>query len=258
MLKKWLLGIFVCSCFLASGQTVFQPKPLTDSKKGVIYERELTFDFSLHTNGYQVGVSWGKIATFYKTNFYYVGIGEIKHPKEFRQNFRDINPVTNQTSNSFVFGKQNNFILLRGGKGFKKYYSEKAKEKGVAVAMVLEGGPTLGLIKPYYLDVRMFSDRGTLESIKYDPSNADVFLNPTRIFGSSGFARGLDEISLIPGLHGKIAANFEWGAYDEFIKSAEVGLMLDIFPRKVPIMVSDTNRAFFLNLFATLQLGRRS
>jgi len=259
-MRPFILYLILLSVAPLAAQTVFQPKPLTDVSKGIIYEKEYTVDFTLNTNGYAFGVTWGKLANYYKTNFYHVSVGEIRHPKEFRQNFKEINTTTGQTSNSFAFGKQNNLIVIRGGKGFKRYYSEKAKEKGVAVALTIEGGPTIGLLKPYYMDVKKFNEgnRGQIVSIKYSEETAADFLNPGIIFGASGFAKGLDEIRFLPGLHGKIAANFEWGAYDEFIKAAEIGLMLDLFPRTVPIMVSDTNRAFFLNLYITLQLGRRS
>jgi hypothetical protein len=252
-----LIAVFIYTSGV-NGQSVFQPKPLSDTRKGILYDKEVTFDVTLHTNGYAFGVTWGNIATYYKTNFWYVGLGEIKHPKEHRQNFRYFNQFSGQTSNSFVYGKQNNLFLLRAGKGIRRYYSEKAKEKGVAVGLVLEGGPTLGMLKPYYLELRKFNDNNELVSEKYSEENADLFLNVSRIFGSSGLARGLDEIRLVPGLHGKVALSFEWGAYDEFIKSAEVGMMLDVFPRVMPIMVTEGNRPFFLNLFITLQLGKRS
>lgn len=260
---KYLLIFLVCSIGLSlEAQTVFQPKPLTDNLKGVLYDRELTFDFTLHTNGYALGVTVGNLATYYRTNFYYIGIGELKHQKEFRQNFKLISNQTGQSSNSFIFGKQNNLFVIRAGKGVKRFFSEKAKEKGVAVSMTLEGGPTLGLLKPYYLEIARINDNTggapRLESVRYSEETADLFLNTNVIFGASSLAQGLNELRLIPGLHGKVAANFEWGTYDEFIKSAEIGLMLDLFPRKVPIMVTETNRAFFLNLYITLQLGKRS
>lgn len=250
--------IFFLGLTMGQAQVVFQPKPLSENRKGVLFEKELTFDFTLHTSGYNLGVSWGEMSTYYKTNFYYVGFGEIKHPKEYRQNFRFINPTNNQTSRSFVYGKQNNFFVLRAGKGFKRFYSEKAKEKGVAVSLSMEAGPTLGILKPVYLNVNTVENRGQLTAIKYTEETADDFLNLPFIFGSAGFAKGIDEVRFVPGLHGRIAVNFEWGAYDEFIKAAEVGLMLDVFPRTIPIMVTETNRPFFLNLYITLQLGRRS
>jgi hypothetical protein len=243
-----------------SAQTTFQPKPLTESRKGIVYNKELTFDFTAHTNGYAFGVSWGKIATYYKTNYYYAGFGEIKHPKEYRQNFKYINTLTGEASNSFVYGKQNNFFLLRAGKGFKRYYTEKAKEKGVAVGISFEAGATLGLLKPYYLELTRFQDqsRPRLSSERYSEENKDVFLDITRIFGSSGLLKGVGQMSFVPGIHARLGTHFEWGAYEEFIKALEVGVMVDVFTRSIPLMVNQQNRPFFVNLYITLQLGKRT
>lgn len=244
----------------ARSQGTIQPKPMTENRAGVVYNREFTIDFTIHTNGYQVGTTWGQILTFYKTRYYFANFGEIKHPKEYRQNFRDVNIITGRSSNSFIFGKQNNLFLLRGGRGFKKYYTEKAKEKGVSIGMVLEYGLTLGLLKPYYLELKNIPDipAGRTASVRYSEETADVFLDVTKIFGASHFSKGLGEIVPIPGINSKVGLNFEWGQYDEFIKCAEVGLMLDLFPRPVPIMINQVNRPFFLNLYLTLQLGKRT
>lgn len=242
------------------GQSTFQPKPLSENRQGVLYNKEFTVNFKAHTNGYEVGATWGKIVTYYKSRYYYATFGEIKHPKEYRQNFKYININTGQTSKSFVFGKQNNLYMLRAGRGFKRYYTEKAKEKGVSIGVNYEFGLTLGVLKPYYLEIARVQDRpqGRYVSTKYSEETAEEFLDITKIFGSSGLAKGLDEIIPLPGVNGRIGVNFEWGSYDEFIKAAEVGLMLDVFPRSIPLMANQANRPFFLNLYLSLQLGRRS
>ena len=97
--------------------------------------------------------------------------------------------------------------------------------------------------------------------MKYTGDNIDEFLNVDRIYGSSGFRKGLNEIKPVPGAHGKIAVHFDWGAFDEFVKAFEAGIMVDVFIREVPILVDDTqfpeNRPYFVNLYLTLQLGKR-
>jgi hypothetical protein len=251
--------LFVLFAVQVYSQGTIQPKPLTENRMGVVYHKEFTVDLSLHTNGYAFGVSWGKILTYYKTRYHFVQFGEIKHPKEYRQNFKDINLISGRTSNAFIYGKQNNFFLLRGGRGFRKYYTEKAKDKGVSIGITYEYGATLGLLKPYYLELKNVPDRpvGRNTSVRYSEETAEFFLDINRIFGASSFARGLDELIPVPGLNGRIGVNFEWGAYDEFIKAAELGLMLDVFARPVPIMVNQVNRPFFFNLYLTLQFGKR-
>jgi len=237
-----------------------------DDAKGIIYDREFTVDLKLHTFGYALGVNIGRLRTYYLTRYFNIEFGEIKHPKEFRQSF-DFN-ISPGSARAFIFGKQNNFFVLRGGIGEKRYLSEKAKKKGVAIALSYSGGVSLGLLKPYYLDLFRFSDPPSIDffisSEKYSEENRELFLTQNRIYGSSGFARGLGEIRFRPGGHAKFGVNFDWGAFDQFAKSLEAGVMVDFFFQKVPIMVEDPefvpnteNRFLFVNFFVNLQLGKR-
>lgn len=262
-----LLFIFLIGyASLVNSQSVtFQPKQLSNESKGVVYDREVSFDLRLHTNGWAVAANIGKIKSYYKTRYYHIEIGELKHPKEHKHSFDYPNQFSNRTSKSFVYGKQNNLYAIRAGIGIKKYYSEKAKKKGVAVGISYEGGPTLGLLKPYYLNFWRTQDGDPtnifLVSEKYDGTNGSSFLNNNNIYGASGFSKGFSEIKPIPGLHGKISVHFDWGAFDEFVRAFEAGVMVDVFFRKTPIMVSEVefaeNRPYFVNLYLTLQLGKR-
>lgn len=240
-----------------------------DDSKGTIYSREVTVDFKLHTNGFGLGVNIGELQTYYLTSFWNIELVEIKHPKEIRQSF-DFQPTTNgKVSRAFIFGKQNNFYVLRGGFGQKRYFSEKAKRKGVAIGLSYEGGPSLGLLKPYYMELKYLEDQGignndfVIRSEKFNEDNKDVFLDIGRIYGASSFAKGLSELSIIPGLHAKAALHFDWGAFDEFVKAVEAGIMVDFYFQNVPIMaenpgvVDAENRPLFINLFLNLQLGKR-
>lgn len=263
--------ILTCISFLlltatvVSAQSVtFQPRQLNTENKGLVYEKEMAFNLRLHTYGWAIGLDIGQIRTYYKTRFYTFEIGELKHPKERRHSFDYPNQFSGRTSRAFIFGKQNNFYVLRGGIGVKRYFSEKAKRKGVAVGISYQGGPALGLIKPYYVDfIRPVSgtNQVSIVSMKYNGSNYDEFTDVNRIYGATGFSKGLSEISLTPGLHGKISAHFDWGAFDEFVKAFEAGIMVDVFFREIPLMVDNANsaenRPFFINLYLTLQLGKR-
>lgn len=235
-------------------QNTFQPKPLDEQQKGYIYNKERTVDFKLHTGGYALGLNFGTIQTYYKTKYYQFEIGEIKHPKEIRS--KSFYSSTFGQS-AYSYGKQNNFIVLRAGIGGKRYFSEKAKEKGIVLGVNWEIGPTLGLTKPYYIEINTINIEDKEPYIRYTESNRDIFLNQDLIIGSAPFFKGFGEIGLIPGIHGKIAAHFSFGAFDDFVKAVEAGIMLDVFTRKVPILVNDQNKPFFLNLFITLQLGKR-
>ncbi|MBU6343083.1 MAG: hypothetical protein KGS48_16425 [Bacteroidetes bacterium] len=228
-------------------------------KVGIIYKRETTFNFMLTTNkGYVAGVEFGRLRTYDKTKFFKATLGEIRHPKEIRQS---ADPTVSRSFRPFVFGKQNNLLALRASWGTKRYFTEKAKQKGVALGMSYSVGPTLGIIKPYYLALRYSSDiNGQNRAVhqKYSSETAAIFLNNSRILGASPFTKGFNEVSFTPGANAALAFHMDWGAFDEFVKALEIGVMADAFATKVPILVSEkNNQRLFINFFLNLQLGRR-
>lgn len=246
-------------------QGTFQPRQVNSNDfKGLIYEKETSFDIRLHTNGFALAINLGNIKSYYLTRYYQIEIGEIKHPKEYRNTF-DLNFTPGRDSRSFIFGKQNNLFVVRGGIGEKRYFSEKAKKKGLAVGVSYEAGPVLGLLKPYYLDLSYTNDPSSpnddvVSAEKYSEENAEDFLNTDRINGASGLTKGLGEIGLRPGIQAKAAMHFAWGAFDEYVKAFEAGVMADLFFARVPIMVpleNVENPPFFINLYLNLQFGKR-
>ncbi|MFK7936631.1 MAG: hypothetical protein AB8G22_24170 [Saprospiraceae bacterium] len=278
---KRFFYICLVSCLFIQWTTAQSGRQFGSASKGIVYEKEFNMDIRLHTNGFALGANFGKLKTYYKTTYYHIGLGEIKHPKEFRQSFDLTLPGSPITSRSFIYGKQNNLYVLRGGYGVKKYFSEKARKKGVAVGMSYEFGPSIGLLKPYYLQI-IRDETGdnftaVVESEKFTEETAEAFLAERSIFGSSGFTEGISEISIIPGGQAKVAVHFDWGAYDEFVKGIEAGLMVDVYFQRVPIMVDDVsiqnivqggapvtieprnvqNRPFFINFFLNFQFGKR-
>lgn len=267
-MKKKILNLLIVTLAFTStalAQGTFQPRQSNPvDYKGLIYEKETSVDIRLHTNGFALAINFGKLKTYYLTRYYQIEIGEVKHPKEYRNTF-DLNFSPGRDSRSFIFGKQNNLFLIRGGLGEKRYFSEKAKRKGLAVGVSYQAGPVLGLLKPYYLDLNYTNDPSSpaddvVSPEKYSPENASDFLNTNRINGASGFTKGFGEISLRPGIQAKAALHFDWGAFDEYVKAFEAGIMADVFFGSVPIMVpleNVENSPIFINLYLNLQFGKR-
>ena len=129
--------------------------------------------------------------------------------------------------------------------------------------MSWEFGPTLGLLKPYFLDLGFPTGNGNIRTYRperYTEANHDIFLDRSRIGGAVGIGRGWSELSIRPGVHATASTHFAWGAFDEFVKAAEAGFMLDVFFGNTDILVEVDgveNRPFFLNVFVNLQLGKR-
>ncbi|TNE55154.1 MAG: hypothetical protein EP344_13520 [Bacteroidetes bacterium] len=255
---RFFLTLFFAAVLAASAWS--QGLAPANQNVGIIYNRETTFNMKVSTNrGFIPGIEFGRLRTYYKTTYFHLSLGELKHPKEQRQS---ADPILSRSFRPFIFGKQNNFFVARGSWGVKRYFSEKAKFKGVAVGISYSVGPSLGILKPYYLaicypdpdspgDCRIFHE-------KYSEENASLFLDENgRIKGASPFTRGFGELGFRPGGNASIAFHLDWGAYDEFVKALEIGAMLDVYATKVPILVTDENRQVFLNFFVNLQLGKR-
>lgn len=257
MKKKYILLFFIVAATSLLAQTNFQIKQATQGK-GLVYNTERAVLIAGKTNGFALGYQWGELKTYYKTKFYRVDLGFLRHPKETRVN---PNGVSVHTANSYFYGKQNSFWQLRAGWGEKRYLSEKESIRGVAIGFSYCLGPTLGLLKPYYLEKGGVEINGGATSsvlIKYDASNAKDFLDKNTINGSASFFTGLGETKATPGGHANLGVHFDWGAFEDFVRSMEVGISTDIFAKKIPILIeSSQNRLYFVNLYLHLQLGKR-
>jgi len=261
----FLIFFIVLSGFTLSGQKSFQPKQVDFDWKGIIYRNENTGRITLHTNGFSLAYNSGRVKTYYLTNYYHAEIGYLSDSREQRQS-RNLPQSFNKISQSFRYGKQNQAFVLRAGKGTKKLLTDKAKRKGVAIGINYEAGPAIALLKPVYLELmynleqdnRFFNE---LRVEKYSEDNAEKFLDYNSIFGGGPASKGWTELSIVPGLQGKLALFFSLGAYEEFAKSIEIGIMGDLFIKKIPIMVETqaiSNKPYFLNFYATVEFGKRS
>lgn len=267
----FLILIFFCSIDFSSAQVYFNSDENNyeeDGNKGLIYQKEISIDLKLlQTNGYAFGVSFGTLKSYNLTRFYNFEFGEIKHPREYKETLDDFTFSNQGIPKPFIYGKQNNFFVLRGGIGEKRYLTEKGKRKGFAIGVSYQAGASLGLLKPYYLKLKTRNgidpNPVRLETKKYSEEIADRFLNIQDIYGGAGFVKGLDEIKVIPGAHAKFALHFAWGAYDQYVRAFEVGVMGDFYLKNIPIMVETQtqkdvqNSPVFFNLYLNLQLGKR-
>ncbi|MEM9837316.1 MAG: hypothetical protein AAF828_12480 [Bacteroidota bacterium] len=233
---------------------------------GFIYDKETTFHFGLATpRNLQLGVKFATTETYFKSKFISFELGDIRHSRELRSNFERIIIATNRVSRPFIYGKQNQLYVLRASFGNRIYVSEKAKQRGVAIGYSWQIGPSIGLLKPYYLEIETGEviNSGTVRDIRYSEEMQELFLDRFRIFGASSWSRGLDEIQFVPGIHAKASMHFGFGAFDELAKSFEVGIQGDFFFGDVPILVESdltpgvTNSNLYLGLFMQMQIGKR-
>src|SRR5699024_4525643 len=124
-------------------------------------------------------------------------VGETKHPKGKKtsrdQLYREpgTNYVRRTSGRRFVYGKKNVFYQIRLGYGRRRTIGKKGNKNGVEVSAIYMGGVTLGLLKPYYLELLDESGSNTYYA-KYTPETATDFLTLNNIVEGGGFKRGWD------------------------------------------------------------------
>jgi hypothetical protein len=260
MKKLTILTVFCCLATVVFSQNRFK-----NDNKGILYNTEKALDARLYSFGWgwSANALFGNVRTYNRTTYYTAGIGfDLKHPKEVAKSTDFTASSANSGFRKYTYGKQNYAMSTRFGYGVKRYYSEKASKNGVALALNFAGGASVALMVPYYLEIGVSrTDLTKVVATKYSPESEKIFLDPYQIRGKSGFFQGITETKVVPGVFGQAAVQLDWGAFDEFLRAVEIGIQLDVFAKPLPILVESAdvrNRPFFLNLYLSLQLGKRN
>jgi hypothetical protein len=182
-------------------------------------------------------------------------LGEHKDPKEEKIT---VNDQGYASGNPFVYGKINNFYYFKWGYGQQRLIGGKGNKNGIAVSAIYGGGLSLGMLKPYYLNI-IDPTTGHYRDIKYGQDDS-VFLDKTfyqYIQGASSFGKGFNEIKFVPGLQLRSALRFDYGRYNEVLSAVEVGLNVEYYTEKMQIMaLKDPHHATF-NAYVALVFGKR-
>lgn len=194
----------------------------------LLFRKQNAFGIQLRTNGYGVFYEIGRFKSPRFSNTYLIELTEIKHPKEEKTQTGN-----GFVSNSFVYGKINNFYQFKLGFGQQYILGQKGNKNGIAVMGLYQGGLSLGLLRPYYINIQ---EGGQEKSIKYDPNDSThKFLNGP-ISGSSGLGKGWNELEYVPGAFIKTALRFDFGRYNELIQALQIGVSVDAYSKKIEIM----------------------
>lgn len=210
----------------------------------LIFTKQVTGGVQLRTNGYGAFLEIGRARSPRFTNLYTLEITEIKHNKEEKAS-------GDLFANSFVYGKINNFYQAKLGFGQQYVLGQKGNKNGVAVLGIVNGGLSLGLLKPYYVRDRAGND------IKYESKDSVIFLTPSEISGGSGFTKGWSELKVKPGLFLKAALRFDFGRFNEGVSALEIGASLDYYASKIPQLVYNDPKQLFFQGHIAYVFGKR-
>lgn len=242
---KKLLVILIC--FSIAADFVAAQGELDEQSK-VFFRNERSVGALLNTDGLGISYREAKRINYLNKRILEFDLGTLKHPKEYRST----NPWT-QSASTFIFGKLNTVIFLRGGIGRQHELFSKADFGGVAVRYFYSAGPVVSVYKPiYYRVLYLVSDIAyEIREEQFDESIHTIY----DIYSKAPFTKGLKETKALPGIYVKGGFNFEYSKEDKMIHAIEVGAQINAFPKEIPIMASPDNKAIFFSLFASYRFG---
>ena len=244
-MKKWILGIWL---FHLIGGFLFAQGELK-SQARIFYRNEKSFGVSLNSNGIGISGRYAKRINARKKTLWEIDGANIKHPKEIK--------ISNSYYNnrSFVFGKENLFINLRGGWGKQHEMFRKVDRGGISIRRYFTVGPVIGFLKPIYYEV-FKAGGGGVNDYYITEEKFSTSTHQGNIYGRASFFKGIDETSIMPGVYGRFGISFEYSKSDITIHAIETGVSLDLFPKEMVIMATEQNNFYFLTLFVAYRFGK--
>lgn len=212
----------------------------------------------LYRNSYSVGLhfnttGWGVYGEYTKQkNYKYhhvlgLQVSSIHHKNEFKTS-------TSNGKRNFYYYKINSFITLRPTIGGNYKVFESKRDNGIEVQFKWKLGPSFGLLKPVFLEIRSLSGNILKREERYDPEIHGYSV----IEGKAGWFKGLGQSSIRLGIHQKLGFNFNFARVNEGISGGEVGFLIDYFPTKeVEIMYGTDNYRVFTGFYLQFELGNK-
>lgn len=227
------------------------------------YQTVTTFGITTNTNsGIVGGFSFrqskqlaGTLFGMPQYRYLSVELVNVKHPKELQSSI-------NSVGSRFIDGKENYLLVLRPQYGREVKLFQRSADEGVAVSGILAAGPSLGIVKPYYLEV---SYGNTSRTVPASQVNGFSTANGEAVTGAGNFFQGFGQSKLTVGLNLKAALSFELSAFRNNTTGVEIGFLSEVFPNRIVIIPNtvaggeptDGNRSFFTSGYVTLFFGSK-
>jgi hypothetical protein len=269
MIKKlWILSLFILPLVVFAQQEAKKEtrkerrakadekvrKMIKDAESGaIVFNKQSAFLINLNTDGFALGYEKATYKSMRKSSMWWFTLGERKSRKE--EKLTSFFTSGAQAGNPYVYGKQNNFYHLRIGFGEQRLLGSKNYTNGVAVQAIYGGGLTLGMLKPYYVEVFDAASNGKI-NIKYSETDTR-FLDPGEIYGAAPFGTGFNELKFVPGAFVKGGFRFDYGRFNEVVSGIEVGIQAEYYTQKMPIMALAKEKNFFVSGYVNLVFGSR-
>jgi hypothetical protein len=245
-MKKLILGLLLCHLAIA----VIQAQGEISGQSPIFYRNEKSVAILLNSNGYGINGRYAKRINARRKTVFDIDFVGIKHPKEVK--------ISNNyfSNRSFVYGKENSVFNLRVGYGKQKEMFRKIDKGGISIRRFFSFGPTAALMKPIYYEVYETNPSNPSDLPFLSDEKFNTSIHQSSIYGRSSFFKGFNEIDVLPGIYGRLGVSFEYSRQNVTLHALEGGLMIDAFPKKIPIMATEDNNFIFVTLFISYRFGK--
>lgn len=167
-------------------------------------------------------------------------------------------PYRSDQGTRYIYGKLNRLYVITPYAGIMRELIPARKDNNLAVTATLQGGPALGLLRAYYVDI--FKPRpnqpfiGEAVAERYNPDEHTY----QDIVGVSGFFATPWDLSLRLGLSARAALRISYSQKEESNSAIELGIQADYFPSAPPIMAFVENRKLFVAATVGLIVGGKN
>jgi hypothetical protein len=211
------------------------------------YKAELTGGVLMSTNGgipggIRVKYAWLRKKNNKQFNCLSLDIVNIRHPKEYRT-------PSDSGNGYYIYNKTNFLFIVRPNYGREFLLFRKSSEEGLELKLVTSVGPSIGLVKPYYILVS--NGNGSSTPVHYVPG-----VRADQILGNSFFS-GFDQMSVVMGANARVALQFGISAWDTYVTGVELGFQIDALSQKVIIISYADNKSFYTSAFVNFYFGKR-
>ena len=218
-------------------------------EEGVIaYRKQYAFGIKLTSDGYGISFEKGYSKSAKKTTLFQLEIAEHKHQKETKQASNILG------SAPFIYGKVNYFYPVKLGVQKQFLLGNKSNKNGVSVTANVGGGISLGLLRPYEVQVKKNNE---LVYIRYESGDSSLFRNENNIYRGPALSTGWNHLKLTPGLYVKPGLRFDYGRYNDLVSAIEVGVAAEFYSKKIPQMFDNKEKQFFFSAYFTVLFGKR-
>lgn len=158
-----------------------------------------------------------------------------------------------QGGKDYTFDKKNYAYTLAPVFGITRQIIPKSEFNRISLRASLAGGPTLMILKPYYIEVAIpFSPtQATVEVDRYDGSK----YNFTNIVGQADYFLGLNELSVVPGIRAQGGIMVDFSNSEDYIRGIGIGINAEYFFQEPEILDLNSNQRLFLGVSMSLLIG---